>query len=253
MHWQNPGDVTLVGHDIRRYPNELDRVPNRGAANKLPVQLSSTYSKVAAAVDGLHTDLKPVDSASSNSKPFVLWEKGNGFGFADVIDIVNPLQHIPIVATIYRRFSGDQIGAASRVIGGALWGRLGGLVTGLANALIEWWSGKDIGDHIYAALFESSIKDPTAAAVVEEKTTPALAAAQMPPLVPPSQDRIGNSSFETYAEVLSATPTDRAAAKQMLQSEILPLPLAARSSYEKTRRWGEPDEFLGFAYRHKFH
>ena len=42
---------------------------------------------------------------------------------------------------------------ASRVIGGALWGRLTGLVTGVINSLVEWFTGKDIGDHIYAKIW----------------------------------------------------------------------------------------------------
>ena len=40
-----------------------------------------------------------------------------------------------------------------RVIGGALWGRIGGFISGVVNAAVDWFTGKDIGDHIYAALF----------------------------------------------------------------------------------------------------
>jgi hypothetical protein len=42
-------------------------------------------------------------------------------GFGDFVDIINPLQHIPIIATIYRNRTGDTLGFASRVIGGGLW------------------------------------------------------------------------------------------------------------------------------------
>jgi hypothetical protein len=84
-------------------------------------------------------------------KSFSLWENGD-FGFGDLVDIINPLQHLPIVATIYRNLSGDRIGALPRVVGGALWGRIGGFVTGAVNAVVEWFTGKDIGDHIYAFL-----------------------------------------------------------------------------------------------------
>ena len=34
----------------------------------------------------------------------------DGFGFADLIDIINPLHHIPVVNVIYRNLSGDAIG-----------------------------------------------------------------------------------------------------------------------------------------------
>jgi hypothetical protein len=49
--------------------------------------------------------------------------------------------------------TGDKIGLAPRIIGGALWGRIGGFVSGVINALVDWFSGKDIGDHIFSALF----------------------------------------------------------------------------------------------------
>jgi hypothetical protein len=77
-------------------------------------------------------------------------------GFGDFIDIINPLQHLPIVATLYRNKTGETIGLASRVIGGALWGRIGGFVAGIANGVVNWFTGKDIGDHIYSAFFGKS-------------------------------------------------------------------------------------------------
>jgi hypothetical protein len=102
-------------------------------------------------------------STETSSKSFALWQNLE-FGIGDFIDIINPLQHVPIVATIYRNLTGDRIGMAPRVIGGALWGRIGGFVAGIVNAAVEWFTGKDIGDHIYAAMFggESTSK-PTIA------------------------------------------------------------------------------------------
>jgi len=68
--------------------------------------------------------------------------------------MINPLQHLPIVATFYRNMTGDRIGMVPRVVGGALWGRLGGFVSGLLNAAVEWFTGKDMGDHVYAFLHD---------------------------------------------------------------------------------------------------
>ncbi|MDP6473864.1 MAG: hypothetical protein QF894_03030 [Alphaproteobacteria bacterium] len=33
----------------------------------------------------------------------------DGFGFDDFLDLINPLQHIPIISTIYREITGDTI------------------------------------------------------------------------------------------------------------------------------------------------
>ena len=46
----------------------------------------------------------------------------DGFTFGDIIDIVNPLQHIPIISNIYRKITGDVIAPAMEIAGGALFG-----------------------------------------------------------------------------------------------------------------------------------
>lgn len=40
------------------------------------------------------------------------WGK-DGFGLNDFIDTINPLQHIPVVSTLYRSLTGDQITPAA--------------------------------------------------------------------------------------------------------------------------------------------
>jgi hypothetical protein len=74
----------------------------------------------------------------------------DGFTFEDFLDIINPLQHIPVVATIYRSISGDEIEPGSRIAGGALFGGGLGLAGALVNAVIEDSTGKDLGDHALA-------------------------------------------------------------------------------------------------------
>ena len=40
----------------------------------------------------------------------------DGFTFLDFLDIINPLQHIPIIGTLYRQMTGDTLDPGSRVI-----------------------------------------------------------------------------------------------------------------------------------------
>ena len=48
-----------------------------------------------------------------------LWQDTEeGITFGDVVDIINPLQHIPIVSTIYRMATNDDAGMGSRILGG---------------------------------------------------------------------------------------------------------------------------------------
>jgi hypothetical protein len=112
---------------------------------------ATPYSRVVDEV-GLGDGKERSAPAAKTEKPFSLWENAD-FSFGDFLDIINPLQHIPIVSTIYRNLSGDQIGTMPRVIGGALWGRVGGFVAGVINSIVEWFTGKDIGDHIYSAIW----------------------------------------------------------------------------------------------------
>ena len=80
---------------------------------------------------------------------FALFGK-DGFSFFDLVDIINPLQHIPIVSSIYRHLTGDELDAAPRVLGGALFGGAIGAVAALVNVVVDEATGKDIGDHALA-------------------------------------------------------------------------------------------------------
>jgi hypothetical protein len=79
------------------------------------------------------------------------------FGFGDLLDMINPLHHIPLVGTIYRAMTGDEIRPVSRVIGGGIFGGALGAAGGLINAVIEEETGRDIPQSALAfALNEDS-------------------------------------------------------------------------------------------------
>src|SRR5439155_22447572 len=59
-------------------------------------------------------------AAPRSSSQSHVWQNGDQASFKDLVAIVNPLQHIPIVGSIYRAATGDDIGFMPRVIGGAL-------------------------------------------------------------------------------------------------------------------------------------
>jgi hypothetical protein len=88
---------------------------------------------------------------TKSSSGFSLWGD-DGFSFADILDIINPLQHLPIVSTIYRALTGDAIASAPRVLGDGLFGGPIGAAVGAANAVLKYLSGKDVGEHMLALL-----------------------------------------------------------------------------------------------------
>jgi hypothetical protein len=79
-------------------------------------------------------------------------ENEQSFSFSDFLSIINPLQHIPIVGSIYRAITGDTIKPAPRVIGGLLFGGPMGLITSAFNAMVEQTKGKDLGEQALALL-----------------------------------------------------------------------------------------------------
>jgi len=78
-----------------------------------------------------------------------------GFTFGDMVDIINPLQHIPIVSTAYRSMTDDEIRPVARIAGGGLFGGFIGAAGGLLNVGVEGETGKDVGEHVWDGLFGS--------------------------------------------------------------------------------------------------
>lgn len=91
---------------------------------------------------------------------------GKRLSFADLIDVINPLQHIPIVSTIYRRLTGDEMGAPARLAGGALFGGVIGLAAAVVDTVVDKVSGAGMGDHVMNAMLGKGRHDAPATAAV---------------------------------------------------------------------------------------
>ncbi len=74
----------------------------------------------------------------------------DGFTFSDFLDIINPLQHIPIISTFYRNATGDTIDPGSQIAGGTLFGGPIGAVASIINVVVGETTGMDVGEHAIA-------------------------------------------------------------------------------------------------------
>ena len=74
----------------------------------------------------------------------------DGLTFADVLDTINPLQHLPIIGTIYRELTGSTLSPTARIIGGGIYGGPLGVVLSMVDATIEEGTGRDIGSNMLA-------------------------------------------------------------------------------------------------------
>jgi hypothetical protein len=102
-----------------------------------------------------------------------------GFSFHDILSVVNPLQHIPVVSTIYRAITGDTIKPLARLAGDTLYGGWMGCVSSLANIVFEKETGKDFGDTVLSFLEggdgTKSVADTTAGAGAVPSAQPQIA------------------------------------------------------------------------------
>ncbi len=99
--------------------------------------------------------------------------------FEDFLDVINPLQHIPIVSSIYRAITGDEIAGPAKVMGGALFGGPLGFVAGIIDAIATQINGEDLGETAVAALFggEDAGEAPSPVLAAEQDApAPALVA-----------------------------------------------------------------------------
>ena len=87
--------------------------------------------------------------AAISGDSFAKYEEANSLKFVDLVDIVNPLQHIPVVNHFYREGTGDEIKPAAQILGGGLFGGVIGMATATANSVIESQTGQDMASHFF--------------------------------------------------------------------------------------------------------
>ena len=103
-----------------------------------------------------------------------------GLSFGDLLDIVNPLQHIPIVNTLYRKLTGDEMSPTAEIAGGALFGGVVGAASSIADVLFTQATGKNFGDTVLGWLGFEDKNPPVQLAKTQtapvQTAKPALAA-----------------------------------------------------------------------------
>lgn len=144
---------------------------------------------------------KSADQPPEKEGGFLSFVKG-------VIDIINPLQHIPVVSALYRQITGDEIHALARIAGDGLYGGVVGAGLGMADVAMKEITGKDSGETMMAALRPSSATDTDDQAVQ-------LAAISAP--------KISEIIWTTPAAIdAPVTPVDNVDTRVSMQDFLLP-------------------------------
>jgi hypothetical protein len=150
----------------------------------------------------------PIEPAPSRTHA---WKEGGSFGFHDLLDTINPLQHIPVVSTIYRWLTGDTPGNVARIVGDGLFGGPLGLAAGAFSVAVKEETGKDPGELVLALVSgESSNGGKTQIAAADPTASNAAAA---PPPDPPASSPVPVAAAPVPAAppVPSASPATAAA------------------------------------------
>ncbi len=131
---------------------------------------TGSQSGNTGSTDTKATQHGPTDKAAKNT---LFADSEEGASFWDFLDVINPLQHIPVVSTIYREITGDEIGAGARVLGGAMFGPLG-LISGALDVAMSEITGDTLGGHVVAMFSGDETTDgqPETALASAEGATP---------------------------------------------------------------------------------
>ncbi|MGV0760527.1 hypothetical protein V6768_14520 [Tistrella mobilis] len=108
-----------------------------------PARTSST--------DTAQADRSTTAGKTAQAEPVGFWGE-DGFSFGDLLDIVNPLQQLPVVGTVYRALTGDTISPGARMIGGIAFGGPVGMIGAMMENATMDASGHTAGDRALAAL-----------------------------------------------------------------------------------------------------
>ena len=147
--------------------------PSHGTSFRLPPDGRATEVDFGGFGDG---------TSVSGTGPSVWGE--DGFTFSDLVDLVNPLQHIPVVSTIYRALTGDDIAPAARILGGSVLGGPLGFAASVVNVAIEDATDRDIGGHVWAWLNgEDTAPGQSAPTAVASNAKPSSSHADVEPMM----------------------------------------------------------------------
>jgi len=161
--------------------------------------------------------------------------------FHHLWDVINPLQHLPVIGTIYRAITGEHLDPVEKIAGDTLYGGLWGAVSSIADVAFESITGKSFEDTALA-LFKSDDKIKVASTMVAAPTInanvslpsaglPALptttAAANAPANIPGSMDVAALTNALSSKGVDSDTASRALYAYRRSMGLTAPLPVLA--------------------------
>lgn len=168
--------------------------------------------------------------------------------FHNLLEIVNPLQHLPVVSTLYRNLTGDKINTFDKVAGDALYGGPIGFASSISDTIFEKVTGKDFGDTIYSYLFGDSSNDPTGPMKIvpySQLTALNISSINVADANVPATNEIASAPPRKLGATAMTTPDLSALESSMLKAQVDPV-MVSRAAYAYQRAIGlAPDAAAG--------
>jgi hypothetical protein len=148
------------------------------------------------------------------------------FTFADLVDTLNPLQHLPGINDLYRSVSGDEISGIAKVMGGFLFGGIGGgLATFAAETHRDSHNGQSPAETIVATILGDEKIPATNNTMLAQNSLPATQPTTTTPTaiqvaqVTPQSTQAAPASFTSSA----TAPVQLQAARQQPADYLPPV------------------------------
>jgi hypothetical protein len=217
MIWREPCFVP----DMSVYSAEYHAmVTSPGPAGARPAQFLAQSPLPSSSVPSSAV----ADAAPTQTKP------QEGF-FHHLWNVVNPLQHVPVIGTIYRAITGEHLDPVEKIAGDTLYGGLWGAVSSVADVAFEGLTGKSFEDTALA-LFKSDSSPKLASTKVVAPTITAdisLPSADLP-VLPAATDASVSAAAKSGMDVAALT---RALSAKGVDSDT-----ASRALYAYRRSMG---------------
>ncbi|PCJ01767.1 MAG: hypothetical protein COB14_03400 [Alphaproteobacteria bacterium] len=139
--------VLSIETSAQTQKNTLYRVKNERTAGFIPSWDAPKDTNIQGGTRALSSY---APQTNNDIKPVMVTQQEDAFSFWDLLDMVNPLQHIPVVSFAYREITGDEIKPVSQIIGGGVFGGPAGLAGGLVNVVVREETGRDVMGNVLA-------------------------------------------------------------------------------------------------------
>jgi hypothetical protein len=121
--------------------------------------------QIASAAQAPAGSLAPASAERPETVTVTAPADSDGKSFFDnLLDVVNPLEHFPIVSTIYSNLTGDKPNDFTQVAGDTLYGGPLGLLSSVGNLIFKDVTGKSVGDTVWGWVTDKSSGDTKTAA-----------------------------------------------------------------------------------------